>query len=782
MTTAAGKQFYCWSISIVMLLLSIAWANVPPLFEETPYSLVVEDRDGQLLVARIAADEQWRFPLQDSLPERFVQALVTFEDKRFFSHNGVDPIAFFRAFWQNIRAGSIESGGSTISMQVIRLSRGQQPRTLGEKLIEMFGAWHLEATHSKQDILQLYAAHAPFGGNVVGLEAAAWRYCKKPPAQLTWAEAACLAVLPNAPALLHPGRNQGPLLAKRNRLLQRLYEAGYFTDLDAQLSALEPLPGAPQPLPQLSYHLLNSLAQQAPLQSRFVTTIDRGLQEQVMAIADRHQRRLAAQEIHNLSIIVAEVETGEVRGYVGNVWQPDMAHESAVDVAKAPRSSGSILKPFLFAHALEDGLSTPQQLLPDIPIYYGSFTPENYDRKYDGAVPVSVALARSLNVPAVLLLQQYGVARLKAKLASMGMTTLFRPAEDYGLSLILGGAEVSLWDVTGMYRGMAHTLQVFNAQNGYPSAPYNGLTVLPRTDTSTNTTYKTSLSAGSIYQVFKMMTQVKRPADEQAWQHFASGNILSWKTGTSYGHRDGWAIGITPTYVVGIWTGNADGEGRPGLTGTTAAAPVLFDVVSALPRTPWFAPPIDDQTEMVICKASGHRVGRFCPDPDTVWLPMAVRQAPDCPYHRIVYLTDAGEQVHADCYPIYAAVKDTVFVLPPHVSALYKQRHPSYAGQPVWATACQGNAVDNLQLIYPQTGASLYLPRNISGALQPAILEAVHARPSAIIYWHLDDYFIGQTKQYHQLPVQPTAGEHRLTLVDDRGQRLESRFTVLRQE
>lgn len=771
---------YLTGVVLLSVAIALGWVTAPADVFDTPYSVVVEDRDGRLLAARIATDEQWRFPEPDSLPDRFVEALITFEDQRFFSHNGVDPIALLRALWQNVTAGKIESGGSTLSMQVIRLSRGQRARTVWEKGLEILGAWRMEASHSKEEILRLYAAHAPFGGNVVGLEAAAWRYCQKPPERLSWAEATCLAVLPNAPALLHPGRNQGPLLAKRNRLLKRLRVSDHLSELECRLSEAEPLPGKPNPLPQLTYHLMGTLGQTQPQQYRFSTTIDRSLQEQVNAIAARHHQRMAAQEIYNMAIVVAAVQNGAVRAYVGNVLQPDLTHESAVDVMQAPRSSGSILKPFLFAHAIEDGQCVPSQLIPDIPVYYGSFTPENYNHRFDGAVPVSDALARSLNVPAVLLLQQYGVARLKSKLEAMGMHTLFRPAEAYGLSLILGGAEVCLWDVVGMYVGMANTLRTFLSDGTYPMHPYDGLTVQSIDRSLPNTESTDLLSAGSIYAVFEMLKQVKRPEEEKAWEHFSSGQHLAWKTGTSYGHRDAWAVGITPSFAVGVWVGNADGEGRPGLTGTDAAAPVLFDVMTALPRENWFAPPEDDRITLPMCRESGYRKGRYCPVVDSVAWPLASVQAPACPYHRLVYVNTDGHQVHADCFPIQEAILDTIFALPPHIAAYFHQRHAGYDGVPPWAKSCQAADEQTMRLVYPQPGAHLYLPRDVSGQQQPAVLEAVHVRPDARLYWHLNERYLGETVTFHQMPVHPNEGIHHLTLVDDRGQRWESTFKIKR--
>lgn len=778
MTRRQG-QGYLFAVGVWCIALAIWWVYVPERWFAVPYSLVLEDEAGQLLSAHIAADEQWRFPMQNNVSPRFVEALTTFEDQRFFEHNGVDPVALLRASWQNLRSGTIESGGSTLSMQVARLARGNQPRTVYEKVTEMLWAWHLEARLSKQEIVALYAAHAPFGGNVVGLEAASWRYFRKPPAFLSWAEAACLAVLPNAPGLLHPGRNTTPLKNKRDRLIKRLAANTHLSIDNLPLVLAEPLPGRPKPLPQQASYLMYHLAERFPSQNRFTTTLKKGWQTEVEAIGERHQRHLAGQEVHNLSIVVAEVATGAVKAYVGNVPLAEGTHQSLVDVARAPRSSGSILKPFLWLECMDEGLITPQQLLPDVPVYYGSFTPENYHHSYDGAVPAADALARSLNVPAVLLLQQFGVARFKHRLERMGLTTLYRPAEQYGLSLILGGAEVTLVDLVSAYRGIAYSLQAFNTSGTYPAEPYQPLRLQTSFQRDTGFPYSSHHRAGSLYAVLDMLTQVKRPAEEAAWANFSSGQKVAWKTGTSFGHRDAWAVGVTPQFVVGVWAGNADGEGRPTLTGTAAAAPILFDVLSALPSSSWFEPPYDDQLPMAICNASGHRVSRFCPPGDTVQLPSAATVAPVCPYHQPIFLSQSGTQVSADCYPIAQALRDTLFQLPPNLAYFYQQRHPNYPTLPDWHANCRGEEATTLRVIYPQPGAQLFLPRDVNGQPQPAVLEAVHARATARLYWHLNERYVGQTKDFHQLPVHLAPGDYTLTLVDDRGQRWESHFLVV---
>ncbi|MGH2566121.1 MAG: transglycosylase domain-containing protein, partial [Ginsengibacter sp.] len=359
-----------------------------------------------------AADGQWRFPYDEKVPDKFIKCITTFEDKRFYDHPGVDVIAFARAGFKDLKSKEMVQGGSTLTMQVIRLSRHETDRSIWEKIIESIQSVRLECRYSKKQIMALYTSEAPFGSNVVGLDAASWRYYGRSPDKLSWGEMAALAVLPNAPALVHPGKNRDILLKKRNALLDKLLENKILDKSNCYLSKLEPLPGNPVPLPQLAPHLLQRFKQDAQvnknLSSRTKTTIDINLQKNVIDILNRHHTILKGNRINNACALVLDVETGNVLSYVGNIYDPSNPElESDVDVIKAPRSPGSALKPILYASMFSEGMILPNSLVPDIPTQIGGYTPQNFDLSYDGAVPASRALARSLNIPAVKLLQQY---------------------------------------------------------------------------------------------------------------------------------------------------------------------------------------------------------------------------------------------------------------------------------------------------------------------------------------------------------------------------------------
>ncbi len=717
---------------------------------------------------------------------------MTFEDKRFSYHPGVDPVAMGRALWLNLKAGEVVSGGSTLTMQVIRMARKGQTRTIWQKLIEVLWATRLEARLSKQEIMSLYAAHAPFGGNVVGLEAASWKYYGREASRLSWAETATLAVLPNAPGLIHPGRNRQALLEKRNRLLTDLLAEQIIDSIEWQVSLEEPIPDKPRPMPNLASHLLERVKKEQGA-SIFVSTLDLNLQQVANSLVDQHHRRLAANGINNAAMLVADMETGAVLAYVGNTpgTNPNEGHQ--VDVVTANRSTGSILKPLLYASMLHEGELLPDMLVADIPSYYGGFAPTNYDKQYHGAVPASEALARSLNIPAVRMLNKHGVTRFYQQLKALGLTSLFRPAEDYGLSLILGGAEATLWDLTGAYASMGRTLQNFSHYNGrYEPAGFRPLALdmsqvayrLP--DEKFNQLRETApLSAGSIWHTFEAMQEVSRPGEEATWRQFGSTKRVAWKTGTSYGFRDAWAIGVIPGYVVAVWVGNADGEGRPGLIGSEAAAPMMFDMFSALQSNGnWFREPFDDLDDAIICKESGHLAAEFCPHHEAVLIPVRGIETSPCPYHQPVWLSDDGLfRIHSDCDVIFGKQPDSMFVLPASQEAFYRQEHPEYRPVPAWRADCMGRAgVKNspIALLYPEPNAKMYLPTDLNGEVGELIFEARHRVGEEELFWHLDEEFLTKTSEIHQIVIRPRIGKHQITIIDNQGNELIRNFEILK--
>lgn len=793
---------YKWYFAGVFLLLGIYLSILPRELFHDPYSTVLEDANGELLNASIATDGQWRFPPGNNVPQKFSEALIGYEDRRFRSHPGVDVLSLGRAIQQNILEGRVISGGSTISMQVIRLSRKGKPRTVFQKIIEIILATRLELRYSKEEILSLYASHAPFGGNVVGLQAACWRYFARDPQELSWGDAALLAVLPNAPSLIHPGKNRDRLKEKRDRLLDKLKEQGTIDAFTCSLSKDEPIPEEPQPLLGYAKHLLSRAAQEGHSGKVVHSTIQSALQRRVLQIMEQHHKRLLGNRIYNAAVLVADVNTGNVLAYVGNTDVKEAGNfGEAVDVVMAPRSTGSILKPFLYAAMLDAGRILPRTLLADVPIVINGFSPKNFTKEYDGAVSADNALIRSLNIPAVNLLRNYRYEKFHSLLRSLGMRTLTLPPDHYGLSLILGGAEGTLWDITGMYASMARTLTNYFDRPGnsrYSKKDFHPLNYLggnsqshaqteidssanPHNDYSLAMEETSWLSAASIFQTFDALKEVYRPGEESGWKYFNSGRKIAWKTGTSFGFRDGWAIGVTPEYVVGVWVGNADGEGRPGLTGTDAAAPLMFDVFSQLDGQRWFEQPVTEMKRISVCAISGHRNSPYCTEIDSIWTTKQGLQSPACPYHRLVHLSPDGKfRVNSDCERVDHQREENWFILPPVQEHYFRTKNLSYKSLPPFRADClMSSPVISMDLIYPKPSSRIFIPRELDGTLGSTVFQLAHRNPQSTVHWHLDGMYMGSTQKRHHLALSPAEGKHTLVIVDENGESLEGQFEVI---
>ena len=730
-----------------------------------PYSTVVTDRNEELLGARIASDGQWRFPPRNTTPEKIKECLITFEDKHFYHHWGVNPFAIGRAFYQNVKNKRIVSGGSTLTMQTIRLARNES-RTFREKLIEMIWATRLEFRASKEEILSMYISHAPFGGNVVGLDAAAWRYFGHSADDLSWAESAMLAVLPNAPAMIHLSKGRKTLLDKRNRLLKQLLEKKTIDSSTYELAISEPLPDEPHPLPQIAPYLVSRFYQERNGEySR--STINKGIQTQIEDLAERWSNEFRRSDIRNLAILVIDIPSNQVVAYCGNVHFDQKQGGNQVDVIQAPRSTGSILKPFLYYAMLQEGSLLPDMLLPDVPVNINGFTPQNFSMQFEGAVPASEALARSLNIPAVTMLQRYGVPKFHSFLQQIGLKTINRSSSHYGLSLILGGAEATLWDVTNAYAMMGRSLL---------QLPQRSCSLLLPTSRITEST--DPFQPGAVWQTFDALKEVNRP-EEIDWKSIPSMQTIAWKTGTSYGFRDAWAVGVTPRYAVGVWVGNATGEGKPGLVGAQTAGPVLFDIFNLLPSSSWFTRPAGIFVEAEVCRKSGHLKGRFCDETDTLLVLPAGLRTEACPYHHLVTLSaNESQRIYENCANTEPTLRKSWFTLPPVWEWYYKQHHPEYKPLPPFNAGCGEDTFQPMQFIYPPMNARIKLPKQLDGSKGFLTVELAHNNPNATVFWHLDETYQAQTQDFHKISLQPAAGKHSLTAVDGEGNTISTTFFV----
>lgn len=766
--------------TLLFLLAILYWLWLPAKLFNTVCSTVLVDSNNKLLAAQIASDGQWRFPQSDSVPVKFRHCLTTFEDEYFYYHPGINPVSILKSIKRNAGAGKVKSGGSTITMQVARMIRHNQSRTYFHKIIEILLAVRIELSYKKSSILNLYASNAPFGSNVVGLQAASWRYFGRSPENLSWAENALLAVLPNAPSLIYPGKNHGKLIAKRDRLLKKLYEKKVIDLSTYNLSLQEQLPEKPYPLPQLAPHLLAKAIEENGKGKLFKSTINSNLQILTDQLLNKHIQTISANQIHNACVIVSETSTGNILAYIGNSSSKNNEHENYVDIINAPRSTGSILKPFLYAFMLNDGKILPGSLIEDVPIQIGSYGPRNFNLSYDGLVPANQAIARSLNVPAVKMLIDYGPAKFHYRLKQLGFKTFSKPTQHYGLSLILGGGEATLWDVASAYSSMGRALSGYsNTRLKYTRGNYHSLRYLKTEEEKKALTEKTDLlSASSIWYTFNAMTELLRPQDYVGWMSFINKNKIAWKTGTSFGFRDAWAVGLNDKYTVAVWVGNASGEGRPELTGTGMAAPLMFSIFNLLSKKSWFSKPVSDMVDVKVCKQSGYRASDLCPDKEVKQYQKGGEKSPLCSFHKMIHVDETGTyRVNSNCYSVSKMKHVPWFVASPMQEYFFRSKSFFYKALPDYLPGCESESVfHQLEIVYPRPGFKIYVPVDESGKRGKCIFKAAHKNTDATLYWYLDGQYLGSTRKYHQLSVLPDKGKHELSITDDNGETMKCNF------
>lgn len=742
---------------------------------------MIYDRQHKLLSARIAEDGQWRFPSTHKIPARFETSLLEFEDRYFYSHPGINIGSLLKAFYKNISSKK-KIGGSTITMQLVRISRENPGRTYLEKVIELFIALRLECTFNKKEILHYYADNAPFGGNVVGIEAASWRYFARSPHQLSWAESAMLAVLPNAPSLIYPGKNHVLLLKKRNALLKKLYLKNKIDRSTYELSIQEEIPEKPHALPQLAPHLLQRIVTEKGSGREFETTVLKELQQNTIALLQKHLEQHRSNQINNAAALILDTQSGEVLAYVGNSFSMHKENQNDVDIISAPRSSGSLLKPLLYALLLSEGKLTPHALVEDVPTQIGAYAPKNFNLTYDGLVPASEALTRSLNVPAVKMLQVYGTAPFLYQLQKLGFESMDKSAKHYGLSLILGGAEVTAWDVGSVYASLGRIVYDYTNYGNYTSnSIFKAHYLAENKKVKPISNRAPAISAGSIWHTFNAMNELARPEEYSKSNFFSSTTKIAWKTGTSFGFRDAWAVGLNKKYTIVVWVGNADGEGRPGLTGINVAAPLLFSLFNMLPPSAWFLRPESDLCVAAICSETGYIASKACAKSVKEMIPKSCKNAAYCSYHKLVNLDAEGRfQVNSQCYPVMQMQKKPYLMMNPLQEFFYRKKHIEFLGLPPNMPGCiEDNATKNFDLIYPRNGFKIYLPINESSTKNELIMNATCNNNNAVLYWYLNKEYLGETKRYHQMAVKPGKGKYKLQITDEKGNSLTALFEIV---
>ena len=798
-----------------------------------PSSTVVLNRHGEWLRVFTASDGSWRIPepsLADISP-KLQTAVLTYEDRWYYYHFGINPFSIAQAMVTNIKAGRVVRGGSTITMQVARMME-PKPRTIRNKIIEMFRALQLEVRYSKNEILTLYLNMAPYGGNIVGSSAASRIYFNKPQNRLSLGEAALLAAIPNSPTLLRPDLHYTNAVRAREKVLRRMKTFSKISDRELREAVSEPVPATRYPMPFSAPHLTRLLksshpepafaspapshafhsysenARSAGIQvNRIHSTIDTRIQELGERILRESLDPLRREGISTGAIIVMDTKSREVLALVGSYSFFDQDGEGQVDGANARRSPGSTLKPFIYGLAIERGLTTPESLLNDVPIDYSGYKPVNYDGEYRGYVTASEALAHSLNVPAVNLYARLGNDGIYSFLQNAGISTLPESKGHYGLSLILGGCELTLLELTTLYAGLANSgefatyrLTMNPARNkkenrtelgnagrtALPASkdiePRSQHAASPANSARSRVPSKRLLSREACYILTEMLTEVRRPDLPAAYEAAANLPKIAWKTGTSYGHRDAWSIGYTPEFTIGVWVGNFNGTGVSSLVGSEVAGPVLFALFTAL-TTPatnrWFTRPGRVNTREV-CSLSGMLPSSHCPTSKFDYYIPSVSPNTECSIHKGIYIDEEmGTALCSHCR-VGRTYRRAVFEeWPAAIGTWLKRNGFAIPEMPAHFSACTGLVAGHSPIVIsPSENSEYHIRPGIPLENQKISLQASVSNRTKQIFWFLDGQLIFNGDPAEKVFLVPVAGKHRLTCVDDEGRSTNQRLII----
>jgi penicillin-binding protein 1C len=753
-----------WTVAALSLLDALAPPPIPDIGREG--STLVLARDGTPLRAFAAADGVWRYPIAlDGISPLYLEALLNYEDRWFRWHPGVNPLALARAGGQALWHGEIVSGGSTLTMQVARLIE-PMPRNGWGKIKQMLRAMQLEWRLSKDEILTLYLNLAPFGGNIQGVQAASWAYLGKPAHQLSRAEAALLAVLPQAPSRLRPDRHAAQAKVARDKVLARLAQFNVWPADALAEAQLEPVTARRLQPPLTAALLAERARREQPAQRVLRTTVDPRMQQFAERRVWSHLAALPART--SAAVLIVDNREREARAYVGSARFGDAERLGHVDMIAAVRSPGSTLKPFVYGLALEDGLIHSESLLIDAPQSFDGYRPANFGEHFNGPVSAAEALRLSLNVPAVDLLARVTPQRFTARLRHAGVELQLPQGAKPNLSIILGGTGTRLSELVGAYAALG---------NDGVGGPVRWLTDTPRED-------RQVLSVGANWVVRAMLEAHVRPGDSVLNLDMSRRVRLAWKTGTSYGFRDSWAIGVTPTYTVGVWIGRPDGTPMPGQYGAATALPLLFGLVDGLPRTPADtqpAVPPEQVAQQAICWPLGVAFDAtqadLCHEKRDAWvidqvIPPTLPSLEDQTFEPLLVTVPIDprtqQRVLADCAPAQTqtrAIARWPTLAQPWLSAAQRRR----SAMPELAPGCREPAAltQSLRIAGVVPGAVL---RRAPGANDAPGLDLRALGASSPVRWLVNGRWVGETEP--RIPLnyrfeQP--GEQVIVALDARG-------------
>ncbi|HEX5058606.1 MAG TPA: penicillin-binding protein 1C [Kofleriaceae bacterium] len=754
------------ALNALWLVLIGAVFAVPLPERSSDWSVAVEYRDGQPAYIFLTHDEKWRLPVTlDRVDPKYTAALIALEDKRFYSHVGVDPIAITRAAWTDIIARRRVSGGSTISMQLARLLE-PRPRTIASKLIEMFRAMQLDARLSKREILENYLSRTPFGRNLEGIESAAWSYFGHGAQHLSPLEIATLLAVPQGPARYSPTKqNAERLRERRDTILKKLIDAGVFSADDTAAAIAEAAAVAPptkmRQMPRNAAHAAVWLRDLSPGQVRIRSTLEPGAQALAERVVALHAPELQRKHIYNGAVVVVDHRTREIVGLVGNLDFTDFKHGGQIAMFKRARSPGSTLKPLLYSLAIDRGIALPDYLVADVPVEYGTYRPHNFDGDFMGLVTLRDSLARSLNVPFVELLQKLGVEPFISELQRSGVAPTRAKHGEYGLSLIAGGIELTPLEIASLYATLAENGTYVPLRLVFPEGRSESVPLHLGTDKPGHP--QAIYGAPAAWLTKEALSLRDRP-DFPKRRDILRGipPEIHWKTGTSFGYRDAWSVGSGPAYTVAVWTGNVDQKASYELVGSEAAGPLLFDVLEGLAdRTRSAVPPSApaDLIEIEVCAYSGHIPTDACTHRVKTRAPLHSVPTEPCPYHQVCRAE--GKQ------------PESYVALPSSVTAWLVERNRAVPEVP---KACAATDIGAPIMMMPTEGQVITLIPGVPAANQVVPLQV--STRAGTVTWFVDGELVGTAAASERMYWTPTVGKHDVVVSDEAGRKARRKLVV----
>lgn len=743
------------SITLISFLIFIFILDfIFPLPYQKPYSKVILAKDGTLLTGYLTSDQKWRMRTQiDEVSPDLIKAILEKEDKWFYWHHGVNPVAVFRAVISNIFKGRRVSGASTITMQVARLLEPAH-RTYINKFREMLRAVQLEVHYSKKEILEIYLSLLPYGGNIEGVKSAAYIYFNCPPGKLSLAQSITLTVIPNNPGLLRIDRRNEQVINARNKWINKFKNNGIFPLKDLTDALNEPLPPIRNAIPVLAPHFcyyMNSLF----FEDIVKTNLDMKIQSITENLLKNHVSRVKSRGVSNGSVIVIDNRTMGVIAYCGSADFYDSNSDGQVDGVRAIRSPGSTLKPGLYAASFDKGILTPRMKLLDIPMDASGYLPENYNLKFNGDVTAEFALRNSLNIPAIRLLEEYGMSQYLDILTKGGFEKVAQDRKKLGLSMILGGCGVRLEELTRFFSTFA------NKGHLYP-LNYN----LNMNDRKGNAIF----SEASSFIIAQILSSNERPDFPKDMLDETELPKIAWKTGTSYGKRDAWAIGFNPRYTVGVWMGNFDGKGSPQLSGAEMAVPLLFDIFNAIDNNDnkkWFVQPQSIGIRMV-CSETGMLPSNQCASLIPDYFIDKVSPNKTCYLYKEIFINeDETIQYCTECLPTEGYKKLFYPIYEPELTLWYINNNISFKKPPPHNPVCQAQfSSKGPKIISPSENFEYLLEK---GAGQEILLQAASDGTVKNHTWYIDDKFFKKCKPGEKIFFRPEKEKIKIICSDDLG-------------